>query len=743
MTLSTTSLARACSRHPGLTLAAWFVVLLASITAVALVLTGFTTEANVTNNPESQRAEDRLLAGFPPDPGREVSDLVIVRSSDLTIDDDEFRAFAEGLKREILETGIVGNAQTYVDVDDGSLVSVDRQATLMPVNIINADDAGDIIDVVERADADPEFAVTITGDMTRDYGFNELSVRDLKEGELQFGLPAALLILLLVFGTVVAGLVPLLMAVVAIVTALGLVALLTQLFELSIFTTNMLTAMGLALGIDYALFVISRYREERGRGRAPDEAILTTGATASRAVLFSGSAFVIAMFGLLIVPSTIFRSLAAGAILVGITSLAVALTLLPALLGLLKDRVDSVRVPIVGRRSVGGSNPEGRIWGAIIDRVVRRPAVSLAISSAALVAIALPAFGLGIGTAGVSTLPDDMAAKQGYVALQRDFPDQTVNPVHVVVTNYSDSVSPALEQLSDQLAADPRFGPGEIRVGGDDVAELVVPVRGDPTGGEAIAAVRDLREQIVPAAFERTNADPLVGGTTSETVDYLDSVTNPVPLVFAFVLGLSLVLLTIAFRSVVIAHHGDSAQSALGRGHVWPARARLPVRRGCGTSRFPNHEHDRGMGPPLPLLRTLRPLNGLPGLSAQPHPRTLRPGRRHRRSRPVGRRIHRPNHHRCGADHRRGLRRLRPRRPGDVSADGLRHCRRATARRHCHPLRRATKRNGPAQQPQLVPPQLAAVDAPPRSRRKRFAGGSECGTCHYRARSVALLRWRW
>jgi RND superfamily putative drug exporter len=553
MTLSTTSLARACSRHPGLTLAAWFVVLLASITAVALVLTGFTTEANVTNNPESQRAEDRLLAGFPPDPGREVSDLVIVRSSDLTIDDDEFRAFAEGLKREILETGIVGNAQTYVDVDDGSLVSVDRQATLMPVNIINADDAGDIIDVVERADADPEFAVTITGDMTRDYGFNELSVRDLKEGELQFGLPAALLILLLVFGTVVAGLVPLLMAVVAIVTALGLVALLTQLFELSIFTTNMLTAMGLALGIDYALFVISRYREERGRGRAPDEAILTTGATASRAVLFSGSAFVIAMFGLLIVPSTIFRSLAAGAILVGITSLAVALTLLPALLGLLKDRVDSVRVPIVGRRSVGGSNPEGRIWGAIIDRVVRRPAVSLAISSAALVAIALPAFGLGIGTAGVSTLPDDMAAKQGYVALQRDFPDQTVNPVHVVVTNYSDSVSPALEQLSDQLAADPRFGPGEIRVGGDDVAELVVPVRGDPTGGEAIAAVRDLREQIVPAAFERTNADPLVGGTTSETVDYLDSVTNPVPLVFAFVLGLSLVLLTIAFRSVVIA----------------------------------------------------------------------------------------------------------------------------------------------------------------------------------------------
>ncbi len=195
---------------------------------------------------------------------------------------------------------------------------------------------GDVIDVVERADADPDFAVTITGGTTRDHDFNELSERDLINGEVKFGLPAALIVLLLVFGTVVAGLVPLLMALVAIISALGLVALLTQLVELSVFTTNMLTGMGLALGIDYALFVISRYREERGRGRVPGEAIVATGATASRAVLFSGSAFVIAMFGLLLVPSSIFRSLAAGAILVGITSLAVALTLLPALLGLLQ-----------------------------------------------------------------------------------------------------------------------------------------------------------------------------------------------------------------------------------------------------------------------------------------------------------------------------------------------------------------------------------------------------------------------
>jgi uncharacterized membrane protein YdfJ with MMPL/SSD domain len=553
MKLSTTSLARACSSHPWRTLGAWGVVLVGSIAALVLVLTGFATDAAVTNNPESERAEDRVSAAFPPDPARAVSDLIIVRSSSLTVDDEDFRSFVDGLVTASRETGAVGNALTFFDVDDPSLVSADRHATLVPIDIIEEDDAGDVIDVVERADGEADFAVEITGDTTQDYDFNELSLRDLENGELRFGLPAALIILLLVFGTVVAGLVPLLMAIVAIITALGLVALLTQLFELSIFTTNMLTGMGLALGIDYALFVISRYREERGHGRAPDDAIVTTGGTASRAVLFSGTAFVIAMFGLLIVPSTIFRSLAAGAILVGIASLAVALTLLPALLGLLKDRVDSIRLPIVGRRSLERANPEGRIWGAIIDRVLRRPAVSLALSTAALVALALPAFGISIGTAGVSTLPDDLASKQGYLALQREFPEQTTDPVHVVVTNHSGQVPAAVEQLSDELAADPRFGSGEIRVGNDGVADLVVPVRGDPAGDDAIAAVRDLREQIVPAAFDGTDADPLVGGATSETIDYIDNVTEPAPLVFAFVLGLSFVLLTVAFRSIVVA----------------------------------------------------------------------------------------------------------------------------------------------------------------------------------------------
>ena len=156
----------------------------------------------------------------------------------------------------------------------------------------------------------------------------------------------------------VAGLVPLLMAILAIVVALGLTSIVADAFTLSVFVVNMLTAMGLALGIDYSLFVVSRYREERAAGAAEQEAIATSGATASRSVLFSGSTFVVAMCGLLLVPSNVMRSLAVGAIAVGITSVLAALTLLPALLSLLGDRVNALRVPWIGR-NVGTQQARG------------------------------------------------------------------------------------------------------------------------------------------------------------------------------------------------------------------------------------------------------------------------------------------------------------------------------------------------------------------------------------------------
>ena len=555
MRLSTKALALASAQHPWRTIGAWIVVtVLAVVTIVTLLGGSLTTEGAPTNNPESERAIDVRAAAFPPDASTAVSDIVVIRSDEYTVDAPQFAAFVRSFVEDD-EISALAAARTYLDDESGSLVSQNRHATIIPLALVDDDETEALVEKVEGIGEESAFAVSVTGEETLDHDFNLLSQEDLENGELKFGLPAALIVLLLVFGAVVAGLVPLLMAIVAIIVALGLSTLLAQYFELSVFLVNMLTGMGLALGIDYSLFVVSRYREERGQGRHELAAIEASGATASRAVLFSGSVFVIAMFGMLIVPNSIMRSLAVGAIVVGIVSVAAALTLLPALLGLLRDKVNALRIPIVGRGSYQASNPEGRFWGRIIRRVLRRPGLSLALSTGLLVALALPVFRIDIGTSGVSALPDRFASKQGFEALARDFPGLTTDPAEIVVSNASGAgVEQALAGLRTTLAADPRFGTGEVERSADgEVAVLSVPVAGDPSASEATNAVRELRSEIVPEAFQGTGAEALVGGQSSEDIDYFDSVIDPAPYVIAFVLLLTFVLLTVVFRSIVVA----------------------------------------------------------------------------------------------------------------------------------------------------------------------------------------------
>jgi uncharacterized membrane protein YdfJ with MMPL/SSD domain len=554
--LSTQTLATMSARHPWRTVGAWVAAVVVAVVGIGMLLGGaLTTEGKPTNDPQSQRAEDALARAFPATASAAVTDIVVVRSPRFTVDAPQFRALVRGLTSDVRRAG-VDSVRSYLDVRDPSLVAKDRHATMVQFSEASDDGIDDIVGAVERADASPAFAVAVTGQKTLDRDFNELSQSDLQHGELRVGLPAALIILLLVFGAVVAGLVPLLITLPSIAVALGLVAVLAHAFSLSVFVINMLTGMGLALAIDYSLFVVSRFREERGRGREVLDAIAASATTANRAVVFSGTTFVIAMFGMLIVPSSIMRSLAVGAIVVGIVSVVASATLLPALLGLLGDRVDALRIPLVGRRSLEGANPEGRFWGAIIRKVLRRPGLSLALSVALLLAAASPVFGMNIGTSGVTALPDRFESKQGFAALKRNFPTATSDPVEIVVAEGESQLAAkqALRQLRTRLAADPRFGRGTIAYSANDrSAVLSVPVRGDPSGDAAVSAVRDLRSAIVPATFAGTHARVLVGGTTSENIDYFDSVIGPAPWVIGLVLALTLVFLTVVFRSLVVA----------------------------------------------------------------------------------------------------------------------------------------------------------------------------------------------
>jgi RND superfamily putative drug exporter len=261
------------------------------------------------------------------------------------------------------------------------------------------------------------------------------------------------------------------------------------------------------------------------------------------------------MFGMVLVPDTILRSLAAGAILVGLVSVPAALTLLPAVLAILGDRLDAGRIPVVGRSATAGGGAEGRFWSAVVRRVLRRPALSLACAVALLIAAAAPVLEMQTGFAGITTLPDAFASKRGATIVAEEFPTAGVDPVRVVIRGGTDEpVRAGLERLRRSLPADGVLGtPGEPAVAPDGrVIAVSVPIRGDVNSAEAYDAVRDLRSELVPAAFAGTDAEVLVTGETAEGVDYFALLDRWLPIVFTFVLGLSFVLLTLAFRSVVV-----------------------------------------------------------------------------------------------------------------------------------------------------------------------------------------------
>jgi putative drug exporter of the RND superfamily len=539
----TQRLAVAAARHPWRTIAFWIAAVVVSIVLIVLFLgDALSGEAEQLNNPESQQAYDLIEERVPPTPGDFTTDVVLIRATSLAPSDPRFRAKVRDVMNRLRETPGVA------EVADEPTAQT-RRAALVGIGLVDEGAAENVVDVLRDED-DSTFDLYVTGEWTVDNDFARLSQEDLETGELRFGLPAALIVLLLVFGAVVAGLVPLALALVAIATALGLTALVGIAFDLSVFTVNMLTGMGLALGIDYSLFVVSRFREERSGGREKADAIAATGATASRAVLFSGIAFVIAMLGLLIIPNTIFRSLAAGAILVGITSVVAALTLLPAVLSLLGDGVNKLRIPVIGRGAERGTGAEGRFWGTIVREVTRRPVLSLVLSVGLLLALAVPLLEFRTGEAGIRTMPDRFPSKQGFIALEEEFGVGTTDSIEVVIDGSvtAPATRSRIERLAEELRTDRTFRQVETDFYPErDLAVVeAVPV-GDSRDERALDAVRNLREVEVPGARV------LVTGQTAESIDYFALTDRWLPILIVFVLVLSFVLLTVAFRSIVVA----------------------------------------------------------------------------------------------------------------------------------------------------------------------------------------------
>jgi putative drug exporter of the RND superfamily len=544
--LSTERLARASAARPKLTLTAWLAAFLAAGVAIAMLLgSSLTTDDDFTNRPESQRAEAIADAAF----GRTErsgfhTDVTVV------VHVPEGGVLAAPVDAVSRRLDAIPPAEALEEVrHNRSLVSEDGRTGLIQLDLGVASDGyvERLVDTVAALDEEPGYEVAATGERIVDLDLETTAEQDLIRGEV-IGLTAALIVLLFVFGSLVASLVPLAVAIVSIVVALGLTTLVGQAWELSFFVVNMLVMMGLAVGVDYSLFVVSRFREERSAGRDHLGAIARAGATSSRAVLFSGLTVVIALVGMFVVPHTIFRSLGVGAIVVVLVSVAAALTLVPALLSLLGDRVDALRLPF--RRTRGGG------WARIAEAVMRRPVASLAASLALLIALAAPYAWVQMGSSGVSTLPDSFASKRAFELLDSEFGARDNTDADVVVAGdvSSPRVRAAAERFQRAIAADSRYGSPETTVApAGDAAILTVPIAGDPLGRRAIDAVRDLRGRYLPDAFDGSGAEVLVAGEPASELDFHELAASYQPIVFSLVLGLSFLLLVVAFRSLVAA----------------------------------------------------------------------------------------------------------------------------------------------------------------------------------------------
>jgi len=554
MKLSTESLARSGGRHPWRTLAVWVVALLAAGVLSSLFLgDALTTDTDFTNDPEAKRAagllEERLRGT-----GEDVEFVVV--TAERAVTEPEYRAYVEDLQARIAALGpdVVRHVGSYL-TNEGP-VSETGRSTLLPVTLAGVDHttvgehAELLVDTVKSIEAPEGFEALVAGPSTLENDFIRLAEEGLQQGE-SVGLAVALVVLVFVFGAVVAGLIPIILAVMAIAIALGAAAVFGLVFDLPFFIANIITMIGLAVGIDYSLFTVSRYREDRAKGLDKLDAITHAGATASRAVFFSGLTVVVALTGMLLLPNTIYRSIGLGAILVVIIAVAASLTLLPAVLALMGDKIDALRIR--GRRS-GAQQRRGRFWDRITGTVMRRPVVSLLVAAGTLVIAAVPYLSIDEGFSGVSTLPDEAESKQAFLVLEREFSGGLGSPVEIVIDgDITTSVTASIEHMQAALAADPSFGPSTVEVSEtSDLALISTPLSGDIAGNDALDAIRELRVTLVPQIFDDVPVEVLVGGDTAYNLDYLDQTTRYTPIVFLLVLGLSFVLLTVAFRSLVI-----------------------------------------------------------------------------------------------------------------------------------------------------------------------------------------------
>ncbi len=583
MRLNPEALARASSRHPWRTVSIWLVVLVAGFAASATILSdALTTDFDFTNNPEAKRAQQILE-----DRGLEqeaVPETIVMVGGDGAVHDPAFVERVNAALEDLRELGpnVVSQVPESFPLPEepasdpqiaalGPIPSQDETAVLFTV--ILAGDSDQTALHVEDLDALREEYNTdgvrmfMLGEPTSTEDFKQISEEDSRRGEF-VGVAVAIVVLLVVFGSLIAGMTPIIMGILAIGTALGLIGVLGALWRFSFFVPQLISMMGLAVGIDYSLFIVSRYREERARGFDNLEAIGRSGATANRAVFFSGLTVVLALAGMLLVPTTIFRGLAGGAILVVLVSIALSMTFLPAIMALFADRLVKPGW-LFGRGRTLEHGRRGGFWDTVTRGVMARPVVWLVLSAAFMAALSVPYWlqghpeddgrGIKTGFSGISTIPEGIQTRDAFDVLIAKFPEagqQSTADVVVPGSVTDASVAQGIDALTTTVAGDPAFGEPQPPLTSEDGAVTLVrfPFAGeasDASSEAAVAAITRVRDDYIPEVFG-DGSGVLVGGDTAFVKDFFDVSDFYTPVIIALILGLSFLLLTVVFRSVVV-----------------------------------------------------------------------------------------------------------------------------------------------------------------------------------------------
>jgi RND superfamily putative drug exporter len=512
---------------------------------------------------EQQNGQSRLAAAtlarqFPRE---RAGEEVLIQNPNGPLAGSAYRAAVGELVARLSRLPAVATIKSPLAPGNGGQVSKDGRAALVIFQITgNPDTAQDRVGPALAATAAVQRAyqglfVGELGDASANRAVNASINSSFRRAEVT-SLPITLVILLLAFGAFVAAGVPLLFGFTSVLAAIGVTELFSHVLHVYSGISSVILCIGLAVGIDYSLFYVRRDREERASGREPAAALQTAAATSGRAVLISGLVVMIAMTGMFLMGSKIFTSFGIGTVLVVAIALVGSLTVLPAVLSGLGDRVDGGRVP--GLNRLHGRSGESRFWAAIVGVVLRRPLLWGGLAAALLVALAIPAFTLHTVSTGFQGAPSDLPIVKVYDRIQKEFPGGAV-PETVVISAPNVSTPQvtagigALKRAA--LATGEMFEPITVDVSASrQAARVSIPLAGNGTNSTSIRALALLRNHVIPATIGRLpGVTATTTGQTGSSVDFTNSMKSHAPIVFAFVLGLAFLLLLVTFRSLVIA----------------------------------------------------------------------------------------------------------------------------------------------------------------------------------------------